>query len=328
MTGKVHARLRSNIYRMAAVCAALGGSAYGLAPAAAAEVSNGGAATGARVGNDRSIVRYFKVTVTSQGRIDSTWVGNEQAVQYEGTQSVNWAFETREIYEYGEYGGDDSIAYLTPACYGRRRSTCSKAKIKGDLGEDVNLVENPRTDPTPIACSRGAQTTKKRNDSGELAWAPSRGRSQSVGFAYTLFGSSPDESNWHRSVDADLRGHLPTPLKEPACPGPLHWISSLEGGSSYDPPVQCSVGGGPRKSPLLTEHAHEQLLFSPPTSKFRKSHSPFTARSACSQSLGLDHDSYASREHTTSWTSNWSVRFVPLKESKLEAAIKGLKNLR
>lgn len=311
MTGKVHARLRSNIYRMAAVCAALGGSAYGLAPAAAAEVSNGGAATGARVGNDRSIVRYFKVTVTSQGRIDSTWVGNEQAVQYEGTQSVNWAFETREIYEYGEYGGDDSSAYLTPACYGRRRSTCSKAKVRGDLGEDVNLVEYPRTDPTPIACSRGAQTTKKRNDSGELAWAPSRGRSQSVGFG----GSTP------YPLDADLRGHLPKPLMEPACPGPLHWISTLENrGEPWD---FCDGFRLPENA-----SAHEQLLIRPRTSKFRKSHSPFTTNSACSESLGLDHDTYASREHTTSWTSNWSVRFVPLKESKLEAAIKGLKNLR
>lgn len=326
MTGKVHARLRSNVYWMVAVCAALGGSAYGLAPAAAAEVSNGGPATVARAGNDRSIVRYFKVTVTSHGRIDSTWVGNEQAVLYEGTQSVNWAFETREIYEYGEYG--DDRAYLSPACYGRWRWTCSKAKIKGDVGEDVNLVENPRTDPTPIACSRGAQTTKKRNDSGELAWAPSRGRSQIVGFTGSRFGSSPSESIPRLALDVDLRGHLPTPLKESACPGPLHWISSLEGGSSNDPPVQCSVGGGPRRPLYVIEGAHEQLLLAPPTSKFRKSHSPFMARSACSESLGLEHDTYASREHTTSWTSNWSVRFVPLKESKLEEAIKGLKNLR
>ena len=259
------------------------------------------------------IVRYFRVGVISSGQIKSTYVGNEQAVRYRGTQVFSWHFHALEIYEYRDYGSFSS-ASLSQACYGRGRSTCSPAKIFARLKEAANLREfadpNARTGGKTIACSRSDRVPKGDNDGYVV-----RRFDGIVGFESLESGFG--------ALSGDLRGVLPKSMLEDKCWDGLgqHWISVLEKTGEFN--RECKGGIAPDEATGAYEQTF-RVQKQPVLRAFRKG-DDISFERACSSSLGLDHESYASHEHTTNWKSTWSVNFQPLKESQLEGAIKQLK---
>lgn len=253
-----------------------------------------------------TIVRYFRVSVVSTGEIKSRYVGNKQAVSYKGTQVFSWQFKAAEIYEYGDFGSFSS-AYLSQACYGSRRSTCSPATVSGRLTEAVNLVEDPnaRTGGKTITCSRNDRLPKSGRGSAVRRFA------DTVGF------------DGVGELELDFVSALPRRMRDGKCWKGIgsHWISGLEQKQVAD----CE-GGTAGYWATFGAYEKRLLYHQPPVVRaFRTSHDPIRFRQVCTNSLGLDHESYASEEHTTKWRSVWSVTFVPLKESQLEGAIKQLK---
>lgn len=256
-----------------------------------------------------TVVRYFKVGIISQGQIKSKYVGNAQAVHYRGTQVFSWHFHAIEIYEYRDYGTYAS-ATLSQACYGRRRSTCSPAKVSASLEETVNLVEDPDK-PTrrTIACSRNDRAPKA---DGAYAVRP---------FAETIgLESSPS------ALHADLRRAVPKAMLEDKCWHGIgrHWISALEAYPNDIPACRGSLtyAGDVRGAyEMAFAYQDEARLLR----AFRTSNEPISFQATCPHSLGVDHESYASDEHRTTWNTSWWVVFQPLKESQLEAAIRQLK---
>lgn len=280
------------------------------------------------------LVRYFKVEITSVGGVGSDYVGNENAVAYRGTQTASWGWTTREIYEYREFRADDPILFR--ACYGGKISTCSPTKLKLAISEDVDMVEDPDTPQNATAHTRSCRRTLPTTQPGEsLSWTEQgRSHKSAAVMRLDLHRTGSDGFPWPPLLELDIRSQIPLSFQSPECAGgvPYHWIGDLEYMSEGEPAAVCFISGtdfGLYELDWLSANSafHRQDMFAPRAKKFRKSNDGFSETSACSASLPIEHESYASREHTTEWSANWKVRFIPLKESKLKRAIKGLRNL-
>lgn len=291
-----------------------------------------GLAAGDAAAKDRGtkLVRYFKVEVASTGSIGSDYVGNESAVHYRGHQLFGWGFRSREIYEYREFTGsmraDPSFA---PACYGRKRSTCSPTKLKAIITENVDLVEDPNGDPTALTCS-SMRTSPRPRGARRPVWVSGKRGGPVLRFGGEFTPIRP-------YLSANFLPLFPTTFYDPRCWKGIghHWLSNLEhptgeeragqGHHCYPP----EIGWSRANAGWLAHNADAfEQAFAPPLRNLAKRTSPFSVRHRCTVSRPLDHTTQGGAEHSTEWSMTWSVRFIPVKESKLRREIKALKKLR